>query len=497
MGGSGGGGGGGAGAAGGKAAASLEELRRSADSAAASPLMSACVLAASHAAVNLIPTAALPAQAAISMIHHAPLLADLEHATRWQRSFQSDLGNLRDFVIEAAPSLLPSLLELRHGEIVRLEQGTLADYTRAVGELDPTRAVAIALFLCSQARGGAQPLGGAHAPLDSMRHALKTALTEHSSDEAIRFTLLCLDSLPLGAPPSLLALLATLFLSPMKLAVPGACRALAAAAEGRQIPLLHEIGSLLGETDLLLTHRVPVAVPAAPAASAEPIGTGQQGSALHRPPPGPNGALPACSPAEQTVSSVAGLVGRQPPSLTDLTTGTALGVGSSAPSEPGMADELPATADDEPSCAEVCTRIARKFGCGIDAGLDDAGREALAQLRGVTTRSIQRLAAELYGGNAHFLLEIVQNADDNRYRAGVVPELRIHIPTDGLQIAFDNNEVGFSARNVLALCSMGESTKSAADPHFIGNKGARTCGPDLTAWPRSRPVLPTALRPLA
>jgi hypothetical protein len=33
------------------------------------------------------------------------------------------------------------------------------------------------------------------------------------------------------------------------------------------------------------------------------------------------------------------------------------------------------------------------------------------------------------------------------------------------------NEVGFSAKNVLALCSMGESTKMASDPNHIGNKG--------------------------
>ena len=73
----------------------------------------------------------------------------------------------------------------------------------------------------------------------------------------------------------------------------------------------------------------------------------------------------------------------------------------------------------------LCTAIAQRFGCGIDEDLNAAGREALAQLRGVTMRSIQRLAAELYGGNAHFLLELVQNADDNKYPAGTTPQLRM------------------------------------------------------------------------
>ena len=37
-------------------------------------------------------------------------------------------------------------------------------------------------------------------------------------------------------------------------------------------------------------------------------------------------------------------------------------------------------------------------------------------------------------------------------------------------MSFHNNEVGFTESNVLALCSMGESTKSAASG-YIGNKG--------------------------
>ena len=62
-------------------------------------------------------------------------------------------------------------------------------------------------------------------------------------------------------------------------------------------------------------------------------------------------------------------------------------------------------------------------------------------------------------------------ADDNHYPAHTVPELRISIAQDGTHLTFDNNEVGFTPKNVRALCSMGESTKLAADPRFIGNKG--------------------------
>ena len=62
-----------------------------------------------------------------------------------------------------------------------------------------------------------------------------------------------------------------------------------------------------------------------------------------------------------------------------------------------------------------CSRVYAKYSAAVSAR------------RGVTMRSIQRLAAELYGGNAHFLLEIVQNADDNKYPDGAVPMLNIDV----------------------------------------------------------------------
>ena len=96
-------------------------------------------------------------------------------------------------------------------------------------------------------------------------------------------------------------------------------------------------------------------------------------------------------------------------------------------------------------------------------------RSSLGNLRDGLMRSIHRLAAELYSGNVHFVLELVQNADDNAYAPGVLPTLRIVARRE--QIVFENNEVGFAERNVLAICSMGESTKQASDAGYIGNKG--------------------------
>ena len=49
------------------------------------------------------------------------------------------------------------------------------------------------------------------------------------------------------------------------------------------------------------------------------------------------------------------------------------------------------------------------------------------------------------------------------------PELRISMSSR--EVRFDNNEVGFSEENVLAICNIGKSTKDRFAAGFIGNKG--------------------------
>jgi hypothetical protein len=81
----------------------------------------------------------------------------------------------------------------------------------------------------------------------------------------------------------------------------------------------------------------------------------------------------------------------------------------------------------------------------------------------------------------HFVLELVQNADDCSFVEGATPTLRICADQD--RIEFFNNEVGFTERNVLALCSMGESTKKASDAGYIGNKGIGAWREGDHSWP--------------
>jgi HSP90 family molecular chaperone len=79
-------------------------------------------------------------------------------------------------------------------------------------------------------------------------------------------------------------------------------------------------------------------------------------------------------------------------------------------------------------------------------------------VRATLHRALEIVSKDLYSRETHFVLELVQNADDNRYAPGVSPELTFTLMPECVTVR--NNEVGFSADNVRALCTVGDSTKA-------------------------------------
>lgn len=63
----------------------------------------------------------------------------------------------------------------------------------------------------------------------------------------------------------------------------------------------------------------------------------------------------------------------------------------------------------------------------------------------------------------------VQNADDNIYPENVEPTLAFILQESGITVL--NNEQGFSAHNIRALCDVGNSTKKGTTAGYIGQKG--------------------------
>ncbi|KAF2808268.1 uncharacterized protein BDZ99DRAFT_50741 [Mytilinidion resinicola] len=118
-----------------------------------------------------------------------------------------------------------------------------------------------------------------------------------------------------------------------------------------------------------------------------------------------------------------------------------------------------------------------------NGGIAKADREFLAQTKphilttfdnirrklGASTRA---LADNLYAKDTRFVYELIQNAEDNKYSiansSSELPWLTFRLYQD--RIVIDSNEDGFSKANIMAICSIGESTKSSAQG-YIGEKG--------------------------
>ncbi|XP_027336201.1 uncharacterized protein LOC113850066 [Abrus precatorius] len=94
-------------------------------------------------------------------------------------------------------------------------------------------------------------------------------------------------------------------------------------------------------------------------------------------------------------------------------------------------------------------------------------------------QSVKYLSAELYTKDVHFLMELIQNAEDNQYFEGVTPSLEFVITSKDITdtgapatLLVFNNEKGFSPENIGSICGVGRSTKKGnRSSGYIGEKG--------------------------
>ncbi|KAJ6593332.1 hypothetical protein B0H19DRAFT_1246120 [Mycena capillaripes] len=80
------------------------------------------------------------------------------------------------------------------------------------------------------------------------------------------------------------------------------------------------------------------------------------------------------------------------------------------------------------------------------------------------------LSEDLYSSDSHFILELVQNADDNEYSPSVTPTLEISLDPGIDRLVVACNETGFKENQVKAICKIGASTKKY-QAGYIGEKG--------------------------
>ncbi|KAF2170402.1 hypothetical protein M409DRAFT_35953 [Zasmidium cellare ATCC 36951] len=138
-------------------------------------------------------------------------------------------------------------------------------------------------------------------------------------------------------------------------------------------------------------------------------------------------------------------------------------------------------------------RISDKFG-----HLDEEELERLGRFDPALKRKVERsllakdelaghaiitLAQNIYGSNARFVFELLQNADDNKFTnahtRGALPYVSFHVHPD--RIILECNEDGFTEQDLQAICTVGKSSKSASHG-YIGAKGIGFKSVFIAAW---------------
>ncbi|KAJ1293140.1 hypothetical protein BS78_01G045100 [Paspalum vaginatum] len=119
--------------------------------------------------------------------------------------------------------------------------------------------------------------------------------------------------------------------------------------------------------------------------------------------------------------------------------------------------------------ASLVIETIRREEFGLDQALNYTENSLLKKQHARLGRALHCLSQELYSQDSHLLLELVQNADDNTYPEAVEPTLAFILQENGIVVL--NNERGFSAENIRALCDIGNSTKKGSNRGYIGNKG--------------------------
>lgn len=95
-------------------------------------------------------------------------------------------------------------------------------------------------------------------------------------------------------------------------------------------------------------------------------------------------------------------------------------------------------------------------------------RRGARSLQEKLNRALKQLSEDLYSKQTHFVLELIQNADDNDYAPRLERKLTFQVWPNELRVL--NNELGFEEKNVRALCDVAKSSKTKKHG-YIGEKG--------------------------
>lgn len=135
----------------------------------------------------------------------------------------------------------------------------------------------------------------------------------------------------------------------------------------------------------------------------------------------------------------------------------------------------------KPAARGVINDIASRWTGDSPEAVSEEARESLTFMRQTLAAAALLVAHDLYESQAHFLYELLQNADDNKYLEGVTPSVQLALrrgspdPSQafgcGSYCYVVNNELGMTEADVRSLCNISRSTKAFKSRTTTGYKG--------------------------
>ncbi|KAG7491801.1 hypothetical protein MATL_G00007700 [Megalops atlanticus] len=436
---------------------------------------------------------------AIASLLSAPLLEDLSEWSEWELVFEPQHGPLKDFIernCDANSDL--AALEVRPGVLLRVTTSASdKSFSEAALALDPvgTAGHLVSIVVADGISNAPTALLANH-----MEGSLAAAVAQEdlsvtedakSYSRVAKFVLDCLIRIPTRICK---AVLQQVFLEPLT-RVLGHAKSKAvllntAKADTRYLNRLHHMGLLLGMTEWMKDFHGKLSPPKQPVISSQirKLVSADTMSMSSRSSPGDfsedededEGLLQESRPEPESCSETSSL------SLADLDddeeekyelvqNGGSCSAGESAgdSGEDAGGDESQegAEAEDRLSQRKAIIDDIRKTEFGIGVELNEEVQKLMKVQQERLGRSLDRLSTELYSKDTHFVLELIQNADDNSYPldGDVQPALAFVLERDCITIL--NNECGFEEKNIRAICDVGRSTKGKHKYGYIGQKG--------------------------
>ncbi|KDP39349.1 hypothetical protein JCGZ_01106 [Jatropha curcas] len=437
---------------------------------------------------------------AIEVLLGAPMLSDLSLWSHWDLIFAPSLGPLVGWLLSEVNTQELLCLVSKDGKVIRIDQSANADSFLEAALQRSSFQTAVQLLSLLSLAGGEK-----HVPSSLLkcyaRHAFDAILKNHLENvevqdnnncslpgklvdgiannlsgelhknliqmnqtvpAASRFILDCLGYLP----SEFCGFAAGVLLSGMQSVTKDAPSAILCECNQKERIMLHEIGLSIGIVEWIDDyHKFCLNNAADISTSSEPAHLEPSGSVLS------TGSRYLQNAVDVYTCGIELKIAHNEDAHNKDKNETSLTMQHAIVSSDGISNgctEESSELNKQTEAALVIESI-RRDEFGLDPNLSCTESNILRKQHARLGRALHCLSQELYSEDSHFLLELVQNADDNVYPESVEPTLTFILQESGIVVL--NNERGFSSQNVRALCDVGNSTKKGSGTGYIGKKG--------------------------